>query len=74
MKRPKTIWVPKEKILPLSYILNPSKSTQILELGKWMLMIHKGKKFYIPRIEKQETKIKVIHWNWLNKDGTFTFY
>ena len=34
MKGPKTVWVPKEKILPLADILNPNKKTQILELGK----------------------------------------
>jgi len=50
MKGPKTVWVPKEKIIPLADILNPYKKTQILELGKWMLTIHKGKKVYIPII------------------------
>jgi len=34
MKGPKTMWVPKEKIIPLADILNPYKKTQILELGK----------------------------------------
>jgi len=34
MKGPKTVWVPKEKIIPLVDILNPNKKTQILELGK----------------------------------------
>ena len=52
IKGPKTVWVPKEKIIPLADILNPTKKTQILELGKWMLTIHKGKKVYIPRIER----------------------
>ena len=78
MKGPKTVWVPKAKIIPLADILHPNKKTQILELGKWMLTIHKGKKVYIPRIEsqkikRQETKNE-IHWNWSNKDETFTFY
>jgi len=27
MKGPKTVWVPKEKILPLADILNPNKKT-----------------------------------------------
>jgi len=58
MKRPKTLWVPKEKIIPLADILNPNKKTQILELRKWMLTIHKGKNVYIPRIESQETREK----------------
>jgi len=73
------VWVPKEKIIPLVDILNPNKKTQILELGKWMLTIHKGKKVYISRIESQETerqekKMNKICWNWSNKDETFTFY
>jgi len=50
------VWVPKEKIIPLVDILIPRKKTQILELEKWMLTIHKGKKIYIPRIESQETE------------------
>jgi len=33
MKGPKTVRVPKEKIIPLADILNPYKKTQILELG-----------------------------------------
>ena len=33
MKGPKTVWVPKEKMIPLADILNPYKKTQILELG-----------------------------------------
>jgi len=79
MKGPKTEWVPKEKIIPLADILNPNKKTQIFELGKWMLIIHKGKKFYIPRIKSQETerqekKMNEICWNWSNKDETFIFY
>jgi len=51
MKGPKTVWVSKEKIIPLVDILNPNKKTQILELGKWMLTTYKGNKVYIPRIE-----------------------
>jgi len=43
MKGPKTVWVPKEKIIPLVDILNLTKKTQILELGKWMFNVHKGK-------------------------------
>jgi len=74
MKGPKTVWVPKEKIIRLADILNPYNKTQILELGKWMLTIHKGKKVYIPRIERQEKKMNKICWNWSNKDETFTFY
>jgi len=56
MKGPKTVWVPKEKIIPLADILHPNKKTQILELRKWMLIIHKGKKVYIPIIESQKIK------------------
>jgi len=56
MKGPKTMWVPKEKIISLANILHPNKKTQILELGKWMFTIHKGKKVYIPRIESQKIK------------------
>jgi len=67
------MWVPKEKIIPLADILHPNKKTQILKLGKWMLTDHKGKKVYIPKIERQETKNE-IRWNWSNKDETFTFY
>ena len=68
MKGPKTVWVPKEKIIPLTNILNPNKKTQILESGKWMPTIHKGKKFHIPIIESQETerqekKMNKICWN-----------
>jgi len=79
MNRPKTVWVPKEKIIPLADILHPNKKTQILELGKLMLTIHKGKKVYILRIEsqkikRQERKMNKICWNWSNKDETFTFY
>jgi len=79
MKGPKTVWVPKEKIIPFADILNPNKKTQILELEKWMLTIHKGKKVYIPKIESQETKrqektMNEICWNWSNKDETFIFY
>ena len=74
MKEPKTMWVPKEKILPLVDILNPNKKTQILELEKWMLTVLKGKKVYIPRIERQETKMNEICWNWSNTDEKFTFY
>jgi len=44
MNGPKTVWVPKDKILRLIDILNPNKKIQILELGKWMLTVHKGKK------------------------------
>jgi len=51
IKGPKTVWVSKEKIIPLVDILNPNKKTQILELGKWMLTTYKGNKVYIPRIE-----------------------
>jgi len=73
------VWVPNEKIIPLADILNPNKKTQILELGKWMLTIHKGKKVYISIIESQETerqekKMNESCWNWLNKDETFIFY
>ena len=73
------MWVPKEKIIPLADILHPNKKTQILELGKWMLIIQKRKKVYIPRIEsqkikRQERKINKICWNGSNKDETFTFY
>jgi len=46
MKGPKTIWVPKEKIIPIADILHPNKKTQILELGKWMLTIHKRKSIF----------------------------
>jgi len=56
MKRPKTRWVPKVKVLSLADKLNPSKKTQILKLKKWMLTVHKGKKVYIPIIGRQETK------------------
>ena len=78
-KWPKIVWVPKEKIIPLVDILIPRKKTQILELEKWMLTIHKGKKIYIPRIESQETerqekKMNEICQNWSNKDETFIFY
>jgi len=51
MKGPKTVWVPKEKIILLADKLNPNKKTQILELGKWILTIHQGKKVNIPIIE-----------------------
>ena len=74
MKGPKTVWIPKEKIFPLTDILNPKMKTQILELGKWMLTIHKGKKVYIPRIERQETKMNEICWDQSDIDETFTFY
>jgi len=50
MKGPKTVWKPKEKIITLADILNPNKKTKILELGRWMIIVHKGKKVYIPRI------------------------
>jgi len=59
-KDPKQCGYQKRKTLPLAIILNPRKKTQILELGKLMLTFHKGKKIYIPRIEKQETKINEI--------------
>jgi len=74
MKGPKKLWVPKEKTIPLADILNPNKKSQILELGKRMLTVHKGKKVYIPRIERQETKINEICWNWSDTDKAFTFY
>jgi len=51
-KGPKTVWVAKEKILPLADILNPNKKTQISELGKWMFTFHKGNKVNIPIIER----------------------
>ena len=73
MKGPKTMWVPKEKIIPLADILHPNKKTKILELEKQMLTNHKDKKVYILRIERQETKNE-IRQNWSNKDETFTFY
>jgi len=73
MKGPKTMWVPKEKIISLADILHLNKKTQILELEKWMLTDHKGKKLYIPRIERQEINNE-IRWNRSNKDETFTFY
>ena len=68
------MWIPKEKILPLTNILNLNKKTQKLELGKWMLAIHKDKKVYISRIERQETKMNEICWNWSDTYETFTFY
>jgi len=74
IKGPKTVWVPKEKILSLAKILSPNKKTQTLELEKWMIIVHKGKKVYIPKTERQETKMNVICWNWSDKDETFTFY
>jgi len=40
MKGSKTVWVPKEKILPLADILHPNKKSQILELGKRILTVH----------------------------------
>jgi len=77
MKWPKTI-LPKEKILPLADILNLNKKTQILELEKWMLTVHKGKKSTFLELwqetERQEIKMNEICWNWLDTDKTFTFY
>jgi len=69
----------KEKIIPLANILNLNKKTQILELRKRMLIVHKGKKVHIPRIERQEPKRQEINmngicWNWSDTSVTFIFY
>jgi len=59
MKGPKTVWVPKEKIIPLADILNPNKKTQILELGKWVLTIHVRKSTFLElRVKRQRDKRK----------------
>jgi len=44
-----------------------------------MFAVHKGKKVYIPKIERkeigrQEKNMNEICWNWSNKDEMFTFY
>ena len=52
-----------KKNIPLADIINLNKKPQILELGKWMLTIHKAKKVYIPIIERQEIKMKKVNNN-----------
>jgi hypothetical protein len=48
-KRGPQKWVPKDKIIYVTNILNNSVETPIMVLGQWILMTRGGKKVYIPR-------------------------
>lgn len=48
-KGPKKIWVPKEKIIYVSDVLNSKVETPVMVPGLWMLTTHDGKKVYIPK-------------------------
>ena len=77
-KIPKQVWVLKDKIIFLAYVINPNKKTPIIVPGQWKLTIHNGKKVHIPKVEKQEKKLNETfmrtRWRWLYKDETFVFY
>src|ERR1044072_75274 len=49
-KRGPRKWVPKNKIVFLADILNSSSETPVIVPGQWMLVTHKGRKAYVPRI------------------------
>ena len=48
-KGPKSIWVPRDKIIHVADLLNNRKKTEVLVLGQWMLTTHDGRKVYVPR-------------------------
>lgn len=48
-KGPKKIWVPKDKIVYVAYILSSQVETSILVPRLWMLTSHDGKKSYVPK-------------------------
>ena len=48
-KRGPRKWVPKDKIIYLTDILNSSIETPILVSGQWMLATHDGRKAYVQR-------------------------
>ena len=47
-KGPKKLWVPKDKIIYVAYILNSTIETPVLTPGLWLLVTHDGKKAYVP--------------------------
>jgi len=49
-KGPKKIWVPKDMIVALAYVLNRMKETPKMVSGKWLLTSHDERKVYIPRL------------------------
>ena len=49
-KRGPRKWVPKNKIVFLADILNSSSETPVIVPGQWMLVTHKGRKAYVPRV------------------------
>ena len=51
-KGPKEIQVPKARIVFVANILNSTKNTFVMNLGKWMLATHNNMKVYIPPTQK----------------------
>jgi len=48
-KRPKKIWVPKQKIIYVVNMLDSRKETLIMVPGQWLLMTHDMRKVYVPK-------------------------
>jgi len=68
IKGPKVVWVSKDKIIPLKYILNVSKETPIMVPRQWLLMLHDGRKVYIPKPKTKERR-KSNLWRKLAQPG-----
>jgi len=59
-KGPKTVWIPKNKIIHLLDILNKRKDIPIMVPGQWLLMSHDRRKIF-PNLKLKKGG-KVIFW------------
>ncbi|RDX96157.1 hypothetical protein CR513_21214, partial [Mucuna pruriens] len=77
-KRPKRIWVPKNMIILVAYLLDSRKKTTIMVPRHWLLMSHNGRKNNLYKINLRDLTNQSVtclvcinndQWTWHKKLG-----